>query len=233
MLKTLRRMSWRGRRNQKENRKSRKLRRSPKHQKSQKRRVLKGMYERSPASLYLYIYTYAYISVHCYVNISFQREKKEKEPKEPKKRGRKPTVHYDDEGNPVEKESKPKRQRGGGPQLGSSCMPSSCPSNACFFPSPKLTTKLVDTRALWWTLIQNACTLWSRQQMWALFFASFIGLPLATHKIEPFASKGRLSAQIWMFFWKSSEGEGVGGGHFRSKKLHCKFCWFQSGIFWS
>ena len=42
-------------------------------------------------------------------NISFQREKKEKEPKEPKKRGRKLTVHYDDEGNPVEKESKPKR----------------------------------------------------------------------------------------------------------------------------
>ena len=23
-----------------------------------------------------------------------------------------------------------------------------------------------------------------------------------------------------------------GGGHFRSKKLHCRFCWFQSGIFW-
>merc|ERR1712130_267129 len=41
---------------------------------------------------------------------SAKREKKEKEPKEPKKRGRKPTVHYDDEGNPVEKESKPKRQ---------------------------------------------------------------------------------------------------------------------------
>merc|ERR1712203_1307420 len=39
-----------------------------------------------------------------------KREKKEKEPKEPKKRGRKPTVHYDDGGNPVEKESKPKRQ---------------------------------------------------------------------------------------------------------------------------
>ena len=32
-----------------------------------------------------------------------------------------------------------------------------------------------------------------------------------------------------MFFWKTSEG---GGGHFRSKKLHCRFCWFQSGIFW-
>merc|ERR1712203_1321690 len=42
MPKTLRRMSWRGRRNQKENRKNRKLRRSPKLQKSQKRRVLKG-----------------------------------------------------------------------------------------------------------------------------------------------------------------------------------------------
>ena len=23
-----------------------------------------------------------------------------------------------------------------------------------------------------------------------------------------------------------------GGGHFGSKKLHCRFCWFQSGIFW-
>ena len=22
------------------------------------------------------------------------------------------------------------------------------------------------------------------------------------------------------------------GGHFRSKKLHCRFCWFQSSIFW-
>ena len=110
MPKTLRRMSWRARRSQKENRKSPKLPRSPKPQKSQKRRVLKGMYKRSP--LPLYIYTYVYISVHCYVNISFQREKKEKEPKEPKepkKRGRKPTVHYDDEGNPVEKDSKPKR----------------------------------------------------------------------------------------------------------------------------
>ena len=112
MLKTLRRMSWRGRRSQKENRKSPKLPRSPKPQKSLKRRVLKGMYKRPPLPLYIYIYTYAYISVHCYVNISFQREKKEKEPKEPKepkKRGRKPTVHYDDEGNPVEKDSKPKR----------------------------------------------------------------------------------------------------------------------------
>ena len=34
----------------------------------------------------------------------------------------------------------------------------------------------------------------------------------------------------WCFFWKSSKG---GGGHFQSKKLHCRFCWFQSGIFWS
>merc|ERR1711974_575425 len=42
MPKTLRRMTWGGRRNQKENRKSRKLPRSPKRQKSQKRRVLKG-----------------------------------------------------------------------------------------------------------------------------------------------------------------------------------------------
>ena len=26
--------------------------------------------------------------------------------------------------------------------------------------------------------------------------------------------------------------KGGGGSHFRSKKLHCRFCWFQSGIFW-
>ena len=31
------------------------------------------------------------------------------------------------------------------------------------------------------------------------------------------------------FFGKLPKG---GGGHFRSKKLHCRFCWFQSGIFW-
>ena len=30
------------------------------------------------------------------------------------------------------------------------------------------------------------------------------------------------------FFGKVPKG---GGGHFRSKKLHCRFCWFQSGIY--
>ena len=50
MRKTLRKMSWRGRRNQKENRKSRKLPRSRKLQKSRKRRALKGKKE-IPASL--------------------------------------------------------------------------------------------------------------------------------------------------------------------------------------
>ena len=61
MLKTLRRMSWRGRRSQKENRKSPKLPRSPKPQKSLKRRVLKGMYKKSPIILF---YIYLYICIH-------------------------------------------------------------------------------------------------------------------------------------------------------------------------
>ena len=57
---------------------------------------------------------------------------------------------------------------------------------------------------------------------------NFISSPWPCKSIDP--TKGRPSAQKWMFFWKSSEGRG--GGHFRSKKLHCRFCWFQSGIFW-
>ena len=32
-----------------------------------------------------------------------------------------------------------------------------------------------------------------------------------------------------MLFWKRSKR---GVGHFRSKKLHCRFCWFHNGIFW-
>ena len=54
MRKTLRKMSWRGRRNQKENRRSRKLPRSRKLQKSRKRRALKGK-KRSLASLEMYV----------------------------------------------------------------------------------------------------------------------------------------------------------------------------------
>ena len=43
MLKTLRRMKWKGRRSQKENRKNQKLPRTPNLQRNRKRRALKGI----------------------------------------------------------------------------------------------------------------------------------------------------------------------------------------------
>ena len=44
----------------------------------------------------------------------------------------------------------------------------------------------------------------------------------------------------WVSYWWRVEDRlnswavdtGGRGGHFRSKKLQCRFCWFQSGIFW-
>ena len=42
-----------------------------------------------------------------------------------------------------------------------------------------------------------------------------------------------VSSNLDVFLKKVRRGGGEGGGHFRSKKLHCRIFWFQSGIFWS
>ena len=68
---------------------------------------------------------------------------------------------------------------------------------------------------LYWMIFKGPSLL---GQSWKRNFRTF-----CTRSARHALSKGRPSAQKLMFFFKSSEG---GGGHFWSKKLHCRFCWF-------